>query len=160
MKNIIKEIDKEYGHYKIRYSIIVFGDPPSVKVQFNEKFSTDFGLDRLLDTLRPPPGGAALDKALDEARKQFESHARPNAKKVLVVMIDRKSTSSPVDVKLKAKPFEHTGVHVIAISVGNETDPKELGEITPSKRNLIIANKTDTPKRLSEEIIDKVLEGE
>lgn len=159
MKNIIKEIYNEYIPNKIRYSIIVFGDLPSVHLSFGDKIATESEFVNILKSLRRQSGGAALDKALEEAMKQFDSQLRLNARRVLVVMVDGKSTSDLDDVKMKARQFEEIGVQLIAISVGDPSEPTELQQIIPREESVIIANKSNTAKELAKEVIDKVIKG-
>ena len=159
IKDVINEIIDQYGKERLRYSVIVFGDTPSVKVRFNEIYQTEERLKRFVDTLPKPTGAPALDKALEEAKKLFESEARPDAQKILVVIADKKSESDEKEVDRAAEELEEVDVVVISVALHGEADSSELRNITPQVRNLIEANKTMSAKDLAKSIMNKVLRG-
>ena len=159
MKDIIKAMVEAYGKQKVHYSLITFGDTPSVKVKFSELFPTDDMLKGFIDAIPRSSGTPALAKALDEARKLFEDAAsRENATKILVVMMDNKSGSEPEDVKEKGKALEEAGIRVIAVAVGNQADVMELNNTTPHEGDVITTDKTGDPDKTAKEIMEKGLE--
>lgn len=82
MKDIIKTMVDEYGKERIHYSVIVFGEEPSVELRYATVFDTDSQLKNFLDSLGRTTSGAALDKALQKASELFEEYERDDARKV------------------------------------------------------------------------------
>ena len=82
MKDIIKTMVDEYGKERIHYSLIVFGEVPSVELRFSRMFDTDNQLKAFLDSKGRATDGAALDKALEKAAELFQEYEREGAKKV------------------------------------------------------------------------------
>ena len=76
---------------------------------------------------------------------------------VLVVIVDRKSSNSPADIKTIADPLEKNGIRVIPVAVGSDADPEELEKTTTSKKNVIKVPKNEKPNRLGQKIMDKIL---
>lgn len=148
-----------YGKSDIRYSFILFGDEPSERVRFteSERYTIDLLKDRVDRLSRM--SGASLDKALDEAKKMFEDTARPDAQKVLVVIIDQKQSSDRVKAKEKARELKNAGVKVVPVVLGEEASKEELEEITRNKNNLVEMEKDENPDKAAEKIMIKVLTG-
>ena len=71
-------------------------------------------------------------------------------------MADRKSGSSEDEVKEAARPLEEQDIKVIPVVVGEEADPRELGNTTPDKKNMIEADKQDDAREVGEKIMDKI----
>ena len=148
-----------YGKSDIRYSFILFGDEPSERVRFteSERYSIALLKDRVDRLSRL--SGAALEKALDGAKKMFEDMARPDAKKVLVVIMDQKQSGSRDKTKEKARELKNAGVKVVPVLLGEEASKEELEEITRNKDNLVEMEEDENPDKAAEKIMIKVLEG-
>ena len=137
----------------------MFGNVPSRIVRFAESeiYSMELLKSRVDSFSRI--SGAALDRALDEARKMFEDTARPDAKKVLVVIMDQEQSSDRNQAKEKAREVKESRVKVVPVALGEEANPDELTEITPNKNNLVEMEKDENPEKAAEKIMIKVLEG-
>lgn len=159
VKDTIKAVIDRYGKADIRYSFIMFGNVPSRIVRFAESeiYSMELLKSRVDSFSRI--SGAALDRALDEARKMFEDTARPDAKKVLVVIMDQEQSSDRNQAKEKAREVKESRVKVVPVALGEEANPDELTEITPNKNNLVEMEKDENPEKAAEKIMIKVLEG-
>lgn len=159
MKDIIKTMVDEYGRERIHYSLIVFGDEPSVELRFSRPFDTDGELKAFIDLKKRATDGANLDSALKKASEFFDEYQREGAKKVLVVIMDKKSTSDGKDAKNTAMSLWDDDIEVIPIAFGRESDEDELNSITPHVDNVIpayVANKTN---KIAMEIMDKMRKG-
>ena len=159
MKDIIKTMVDEYGKERIHYSLIVFGDKPSVELRFSRPFDTDGELKAFIDLKRRATDGANLDSALKKASGLFDEYQREGAKKVLVVIMDKKSTSDGKDVKNMATSLWDDDVEVIPIAFGGESDEDELKTITRHVDNLIPAYLANKTNKIAMEIMDKMRKG-
>ena len=159
IKDTIKAVIDRYGKSDIRYSFILFGNDPSRMVRFaeSELYTTELLKNRVDSFTRI--SGSALDKALEEAKRMFKNTARPDAKKVLVVIMDQKQSSDRGNTKEKARGLTETGVKVVPVAIGEKASPDELTDITPSKKNLVEMDKDENPEKAAEKIMIKVLEG-
>ena len=159
IKDTVKAIIDRYGKSDIRYSFILFGNSPARIVSFtdSERYSIELLKNRVNGFSRI--SGAALDRALGEAKEMFEDTARPDAKKVLVVIMDQSQTSDRDKAKDKARELKETGVKVVPVALGEEASPDELTEITPNKGYLVEMEKDENPEKAAEKIMTKVLEG-
>ena len=81
MKGIVKAAIDRYGADRLRYSVVVFGNTPALKLQFTSTFPSDEAFKQHVENF-PRPSGTALDKALEMARNEFTRNSRPSAKKV------------------------------------------------------------------------------
>lgn len=159
MKDIIKTMVDEYGKERIHYSLIVFGDKPSVELRFSRSFSSDGQLKAFIDLKKRATDGANLDSALKKASELFDEYQREGAKNVLVVIMDKKSTSDGKDVKNTAMSLWDDDVEVIPIAFGRDTDENELKSITPHVDNVIPAYVTNKTNKIAMEIMDKMRKG-
>lgn len=158
MKDIIKAMIERYGTSSIQYAVITYGNVPITRISFNAAFLDDEALKSLVDSVRKS-SGALLDSALAEAKSFFETQGRPNAKKVLVIIADKESSSSLNDVENQAKFLEEDDIKVIPVALGTESDLTELTVTTPNKENLVDVDEGDDPDETAEIIMLKALKG-
>ena len=158
MKDIIKAMIDQYGKSSIQYAVITFGNVPVTRISFNAAFLDDEALKSLVDSVQKS-SGALLDSALAEAKRFFETQGRPYAKKVLVVIADKKSDSSLNDVENQAKFLEEDDIKVIPVALGTESDLHELSKTTPNKENLVDVDEGDNPEDTAQIILLKALRG-
>ena len=158
MQDIIKATMENYPPAIIYYSVLSFGDPPVVHINFEDKMSAE-DQRRTIGSIDKPSGKTSLDKALEKARSLFKDAAmkRPAAKNVLVVFVDRKSDSEMIDVKASSTLLEGDGVKVIIVGIGDEVDKREVDVVTSTS---ILTNTTDNPDSVAEEIIKNIDKGE
>ena len=147
-----------YGTSSIQYAVITFGNVPITKISFSTAFLGDETLKSLIDSVRKS-SGALLNRALAGAKNFFEAQGRPNAKKVLVVITDKKSSSSLSNVANEAKILEEDDIKVIPVALGSESDISELSTTTPNKENLVDVDEGDDPDVTAEIILLKILKG-
>ena len=104
--------------------------------------------------------GPDLEKALDESDKLFQgAGARPTARKILVVIMDNKSSVAESRVNTTANRLYEHYIDVIPVAIGEETDSMQLMLTTKDQSNLIEAPKVFEPGKLGEAIMRKVLKG-
>lgn len=158
MKDIIKAMIDRYGTTSIQYAVITFGNVPITRISFNAAFLDDEALKSLVDSVQKS-AGALLDGALAEAKNFFETQGRPSAKKVLVIIADKKSSSSLNDVENQAKFLEEDDIKVIPVALGSDSDIPELTVTTPNKENLVDVDEGDDPDETAEIIMLKIVKG-
>jgi len=156
MKEVIKTIFEKHGVDSMRPAIIVFGDAVSVRLSFEEKVTELDDLKERIDNLPRNTGMPDLDAALVEDHGLLAG-ARPNAKKVLVIISDDSSDSDRWEIIANARELEEEEIEVVPVGMGKEVDLKQLEHTTPHKDNLITADKDDDTDDLAEEILEKIL---
>ena len=125
---------------------------------FSRFFS--FKIRTLLSSVSRQTGEPDLQKALEAAKEVFDKFStRPNAKKVLVVIMDKKPTDTQDDIQEALKPLEGDKIKVVSVAVGPEADVETLKNITSTESNFVKAAKTVTPTKLAKDIMDKVISG-
>lgn len=161
IKDTLNAIVEEYGVTgRIRYGLVTFGRDATQTLSFSEEISDINSLKAKIRFTQRPFGEPDLQRALEEAKKLFDSEPkRPDAKKVIVVITDKKSTSRPEDVKKSFIPLEEGDVIVVPVAVGSSGDPNELERITSNRGYLIKTERELDPDVTAEQIMDKVLKG-
>lgn len=159
MTEIMKEFVTKYGLGRVRYTVITFGRQPDVKLRLDENTLSEEALKTYLEAIPRSNGGSDLAKALEKAKEVFIDDSHSDVKKILVVMMDKKSESRAEDVREAGQQLDINGITVIAIALHEEADSRELANVTSSYRNVIVANSTSTPTHLVEEIMRKGLKG-
>ena len=76
---------------------------------------------------------------------------------MLVIIVDKKSSNTPTEIKTNAKPLEKSGIRVIPVAVGIDAEPSELEKTTSNKENLLKVAKDEKPNSLGQKIMDKIL---
>ena len=160
MKSVINSIVDQYSISRIKYGVVVYGNDARTVLGFQQVFSKGGDLKQYLTTISPASGGSSLEKGLVEGKELFESRgARPNARKVLVVFTDKKSTGDDQMAQAAAKDLKEQGIKVITIGLGRESDTKELKYIATDGRHVIPAKKTDDSDELGGEIMVLAFKG-
>lgn len=84
---------------------------------------------------------------------------RLNAKKVLVVISDKGSSSSDSEIRNEVKPLQDNNVIVIPIALGNEADERQLKLLTDGESNLVTAETTDDTTDIKNKLMVVVFKG-
>lgn len=99
-------------------------------------------------------------RVLRESLKLFnETGARPTARRVLVVIMDKKSEVPLPSITVAAKGLHDNHIKVIPVAVGKEADVNQLANTTTQGSNLIETPKKFVPGKLGETIMTKILKG-
>ena len=156
MKGIINSVADTYGTDKVHYGLITFGDEANIKISFSDRFTSPEEFKSVIDRIPTATGGPAIDKALKEAKVLFEgSSVRYGAIKVLVVMVDRKSSGDEQAAKKAAMDLKENGVDIITVAIGDQTDHSELEEISSKPGNALNSTTSEKPTDVSEQIMER-----
>ena len=156
MKAVVKAVVDKYGITKIKYGLIVFGTTPVSSKNFGESFPTPEAMKNFINVIRRSNGQPNLAMALEEGRRLFDlAPKRPNARRVLVVIMDNKSINKLEELERAYKPLQDKNIRVIAVSVGQDVDTKEMEQISGDKDRVIQVNKDEKPESLVDKIISK-----
>lgn len=119
---------------------------PQIKTYFN--------------SISRPSGEPNLEQALSEAKKLFDQASpRPNAKKVLVVIMDKKSSNKYQEIDVALKPLKEDDVKVVPVAVGTDASLDELKNITSAEEYVVTVEKSTDPVKLAEKVMIKVTKG-
>ena len=146
----IESIITEHGIKKHLYAMVVFGKNAKVVLTFGKV--TQASLISTIKKAQTPTGQADVVNALKETKKLFflpEGGARPDSRKIVVVMIDHKTVNSGFDIVDIATEYEEAKVRFVTVVIGNEADPDELLPLTPNKDkdNIVKVDKDSDPDR-------------
>lgn len=90
-----------YGVGRVRYGFIVFGSSAVVRIPFTDQATDPADLKKAVhDGLTSTFSSPNLDAALEEAEVLFNGSKRDQAKKILIVVMDKKSPSEPGGVQV------------------------------------------------------------
>lgn len=67
--------------------------------------------------------------------------------------------SSASSIKAAVKPLQDDKVHIIPVILGNEASKGEGDDVATSKNDVIVAKDRDSPRRITDAIMDKALSG-
>ena len=160
MKDTLQSIVSTHGAENIHYTVVSYGAETRTIVDFQDTFPDEEALVKKLESLSAVAGTPDLDLALAEAKKAFEAPgARPNAKKIVVIIVDNKSGSSEEDVLKSAISLEGSEVKVIPVGIGSQVNREELEKTTPYKNNIVEVPTKENPDSLGKKIMDKIKES-
>lgn len=158
MKSTINNIIDKYGISRIHYTVIVFGSGFTTSVDFSTNVPDKETLTRLVTSLQRETGTPDLAKALQEVKRVYElREVRPNAKKVLVVILDKTTDNSKVQLETIATDLVQKSILIIGVGIGRSVDRNELIYITEENRNIIEVEPTERPEEVAREIMKIIL---
>lgn len=97
-----------------------------------------------------------MSNALLSVKEMFSRSNRPDAKKVLVIFSDIRSSSDPNDVIQAAKNIHGDDVIVIAVPMGATGSPDELGLVTLDKDDVLPSENDEDPDKTRDQILDRI----
>lgn len=158
IKSTIESIIKEHGVQKHLYALVVFGRTAKVVFPFRKDPNKATLVSKIKKT-RPVPGPVDVVNALRETKKLFfspEGGARPDSRKIIVVMIDHKTVNSGFDILDIAAELDVAKVRFVTVVIGNETNLNELVPLTPDKDkdNIVKVDKDTNPNATGKFIWD------
>ena len=155
MRATIISIIQQYGIDRIHYSVIVFGSVSTTTFDFSYTPPTQIDLRDEVSRLRKSDGSPDLVKALEDAKRVYElQEVRPNARRVLVVIMDNATVSSKNDLKEAVRALVNNSVFIVGVGVGPSVNPKDLDLITREVRHILIVGVNKSPNELAEEIME------
>lgn len=102
VKETVQEMIDRYNVGRVRYGFIVFGSSAVLKIPFTDHLTDPADLKKAVDDeLTSALSSPNLDAALDKAETLFNGSKRDQAKKILIVIMDKKSPSEPSSVKVR-----------------------------------------------------------
>lgn len=84
---------------------------------------------------------------------------RPNAKKVLIVVSDKRSESTDSEIQEEVKPLLDNDVVVIPVALGVEADERQLKLLTDVESNIVKAKSTNDTTDIKNEVMAVVFKG-
>lgn len=160
-KDIIKDIVKKYGINKMHYSLGTLGSKLNIIVKFSQEVDSNDEFTALVDNIPTVKGEFDLAKSLEESPVLFkaENGGRPNAKKILVVIIDNKSDSTGDEIEDTASLVKEAGVRVIPVGL-DKADQMELDKTTTVDEDVLTPSDDRTAEEIAKDIMERALNGE
>ena len=155
-KNVLKrfKISKPATHV----GLMEFSNEVTLVLPLNELYDSN-EITEVIDRIKPSGGdGTAIDKVLKEAANAMfavPAGGRADAAKVLVVITDSKSTGKE-PLKEAVKPVQDKGIRVYVVDIGDKTDPKELGDLTPSEKEIKKVKSPEDAPKVSDKLADDI----
>lgn len=159
VKETVKFIIKKYAVGNLRYAVIIYGSDAKVTLSFEKTFPSLENWLTTVDGMRNEAGNPALEKALRKAEELFQSSARKDAKKVLVVIADKSPIGDKQETGKEAQELDFADVKIVPVAIGDDIDPKEIEEISPYKDVLVVVRGEVDPTELGKSVMAKVLKG-
>ena len=156
IKSTMESIIDQYGVRKHLYSMVVFGQNANIIYPFQK--TTKDSLLSLIKGAQLASGSPDLVNALETTKQLFfelSGGARPDSRKVVVVMIDKKSVNSGSAIEKFVGDYEDRKVRFVTVVIGNEADPDELIPLTPDKdkKDIVPTDKDEDPRTVGEKIM-------
>lgn len=89
----------------------------------------------------------------------FSKEGRSDARKVLLIVSDKKSVSTDNELNEVMEPLQEMRIIVIPVAFGDEADQMELGKLTDDARTLIRLDISNDTADIKMEIMDQVFKG-
>ena len=142
--------------------MVVFGQNANIILPFQK--TTKDSLLSLINGAQLGTGSPDLVNALETTKQlffQLSGGARPDSRKVIVVMIDKKSVNSGSAIEKIVGEYEDGKVRFVTVVIGNEADPDELVPLTPGKdkEDIVPTDKDDVPRTVGKEIMAAIAKG-
>ena len=98
-------------------------------------------------------------KAVKASWDMLLKEGRPNAKKVLVVISDKRSSSLDSEIRNEIKPLQDNDVVIIPVALGNEADERQLKLLIDAESSLVLVKTTDDTTDIKDKLMVVVFKG-
>ena len=159
MKSVMGNIVDKYGIDRIHYGVVLYGERPSIQLRFQNRTMTENQLKRIIVSLPKPSGAPLLDRALKEAMMLLNSSARPDAKKIVLVITDKGSANTKDELEKSSLALEQNGIRIVALTIGGEADVEELENVVNRPSDIINTQGHEKPDSIATKIITVVTKG-
>ena len=137
--------------------MVVFGQDSNIIRTF-QKVEKDT-LIAVIQGAELPSGGPNIADALHTSKMLFfqpSGGARPDSRKIIVIMIDRKSVNTGSQLGKVVDEYERNKVKFVTVVIGDEADPSVLSPLTPDKKNssVLVTDKDVDPTKVAIDIWD------
>ena len=155
MRGTIIRIIKRYCIDRIHYSAIVLGSGiPTTSFDFASNIPDQDELIRKVIRLRKRDGRPDLEQALEEAKRIFElREVRPNARRILVVIMDDATVSSREELSKVVHALVKNSVFIVVVGIGSSVNATDLLIITREEQHILIVKTNKVDDELAEEIM-------
>jgi len=160
MKNAVKIISKKFGVARFQYAIIVYGTTVTKAFDFSDSLPYQAALAKKVDALVRLGGVSKLSDALDQVQVIFKSpKARPNARKAVVIIQDKKTGSTVSQLQSLARPLFDEGMIVVGVGIGNEVTLNDERALTIRKQDAFKVPTNEPTGSLGDKIVVRILKG-
>ena len=161
MNDVIIDMVQNYSTNLIHYAVVMYGDETSVVLKFSDGVTDPDQLANVVSSAPSLPGDSALDKALEQANQLFneDEAVRPDARKVLIVITDDKSSGDKEAAKGIANDLKDKLITIITVAVGSNVDQKELESLTETESDSLNTTIDEDPGETGKTIIETILKG-
>lgn len=123
-------IRKQYSNTKA--SVITFSSRTELSIKFSD-YKNASNFNAAVDGIPLMGYQTRIDKALQQAKTEMFSRqngARDNVPKILILLTDGSQTGrGSIDPVIPAEELRKTGVFIVVIAIGSQTDMKECKSI-------------------------------
>lgn len=156
VKSTIDSIIERHGVKKHLYSLMTFGQRSNIVFPFQK--TDKESLLTLIQGARLPSGSPDLVNALKDVKYLFfqpSGGARPDSRKVIIVMIDRKSVNTGSNIEKIVGDFEDGKVRFVTVIIGKNAGQDELIPLAPDKdkTNIVYTDKDGVPSIVGKKIM-------
>lgn len=158
MKKMTQEILKQPRPSNTRYGFVTYDDEAQTRHALNVPKEI---LPLLLDIIPWLKEGTRVDKGVEKGIEVFNEPSRPNAKKILIVFTNDRTTSSNQALDEARSKAEEAGVKIIVIGLGSRVDPAQIRRLVPDNDDVILVDVVgdeDEVNRRVKETADQVTE--
>jgi len=163
MPNIIKALSDKYGPVKIRFSVVNVGSTPKIEFDYNTVALPDKeSVRKQVTKLAPIAGAPDIKKALVEVEKIFNASAsipRPNARRINLIVTDKKFGVPMAELEKAVEPLERIGVQQIAVSIGDKPNMWELKKMTRSDSKILEVSESTSPTEIGDKVMRVIMNG-
>lgn len=137
MKKMTQEILKQPRPSNTRYGFVTYDDEAQTRHALNVPKEI---LPLLLDIIPWLKEGTRVDKGVEKGIEVFNEPSRPNAKKILIVFTNDRTTSSNQALDGARSKAEEAGVKIIVIGLGSRVDPAQIRRLVPDNDDVILVD--------------------
>jgi hypothetical protein len=137
------------------YGVIQYGKTAEIQKSLQERMNKE-GFEAFLPSLSWNEVGEALQDGLQQANVTFTEYGRPDARRILLVFVDKPWNDS-VAVNEIGKKLRENGVKIVPVAVGNRSDDEELTEL--AGRKTLKVDEDNEPEKTGKKVSEEVTKG-
>ena len=157
-KDIIETMLDSGSAANSKYSIIQYGNDPSIKARFSDLSNLE-DVKHLLDQLQWENDGRSIDESLKVASELFKSDSRRDSQKMLVVFTGETVQPQSQELIDAVDRLAEDGVKVVPVVVGSSPDSSTFDGLKPKVQDPVTARMHEDPDRTADKVGKETLTG-
>ena len=133
-KELVKSVIEKAKHTNAAFGVVQYDNTGRRSIDINPDSSSEF-LWQSIDNLQPMNAGTRPDEGLKTAIEMFNENGRPNARRVIMLLLNNRMATSFEELRRVAQSLSRENIEVFVVGYGSQVDQQQMSVIVSNTGN-------------------------